>query len=90
MNTINTVPNSALTTNTSNSAQRQAILDLLTQNGSMTTADFRNCGIFTAPQRISELRKQGVNIITERTTVVDYAGVKHKGVARYTLVGGAA
>lgn len=89
MSTANNMPNSAMTTNTSNSAQRQAIVDLLTQNGSMTTADFRNCGIFTAPQRISELRKQGVNITTERTTVVDYAGVKHKGVARYTLVGGA-
>ena len=89
MNTINTVPNSALTTNTSNSAQRQAILNLLTEHGSMTTSDFRNCGVFTAPQRISELKKQGWDIKTDRITVFDHAGVKHPGVARYTLVGGA-
>lgn len=89
MNTINTMPNSAVTTNTSNSAQRQAILDLLTQNGSMTTLDFRDSGVFTPAPRISELRKQGWDIKTVRTTAIDHAGIKHLRVARYSLVGGA-
>lgn len=89
MNTTNNMPNSPVTTNTSDSAQRQAILDLLTQNGSMTTSDFRNRGVFTAPQRISELRKQGWDIKTDLITVFDHAGVKHPGVASYTLLGGA-
>ncbi|MGY6773439.1 helix-turn-helix domain-containing protein [Gallibacterium sp. ZY190522] len=70
--------------NTSLHTQRIAILNRL-KTGSCSTLEFRAMGICSPAPRIMELRSKGYDISTTTRDEVDHAGVKHKGIAVYTL-----
>ncbi|WP_336368692.1 helix-turn-helix domain-containing protein [Avibacterium paragallinarum] len=71
-------------TDTSRHTQRMAMLARLRQ-GSCSTLEFRAMGICSPAPRIMELRAKGHNISTSKQDEIDHAGVKHKGIAVYTL-----
>lgn len=72
------------TTDTSRHTQRMAMLARLRQ-GSCSTLEFRAMGICSPAPRIMELRAKGCDISTSKQNEIDHAGVKHKGIAVYTL-----
>ncbi|MFU2048122.1 helix-turn-helix domain-containing protein [Avibacterium gallinarum] len=71
-------------TDTSRHTQRMAMLARLRQ-GSCSTLEFRAMGICSPAPRIMELRAKGYDISTSKQDEIDHAGVKHKGIAVYTL-----
>lgn len=71
-------------TDTSRNTQRLAILNRLKQ-GACSTLEFRAMGICSPAPRIMELRAQGYDISTSKKNEIDHAGVKHNGIAVYTL-----
>lgn len=64
-------------------AQRQRILENL-KCGPITTLQARSLGIMHHGMRICELRKQGLDIVTESTVEYCPGGVLHR-IARYVL-----
>jgi hypothetical protein len=76
----------AIIADTSNEHQRDAIIRALFRE-SRNTFEFREMGITAAAPRIKELRDAGWDIRTSRETATDTAGVKHHGIARYSLHG---
>lgn len=77
-----------MTHTANNKAQRHKIAAYIREHGSMTTMQARAIGIMHPAARIMELRAQGCNIVANYMTIEDKDGVKHKGVAVYTLDGG--
>ncbi|UXN34633.1 helix-turn-helix domain-containing protein [Avibacterium paragallinarum] len=71
-------------TDTSRQTQQIAIIQRLKQ-GSCSTLEFRAMGICSPAPRIMELRAKGYDISTSKQDEIDHAGVKHKGIAVYTL-----
>ncbi|RZN59108.1 helix-turn-helix domain-containing protein [Avibacterium paragallinarum] len=71
-------------TNTSRQTQQIAIIQRL-KKGSCSTLEFRAMGICSPAPRIMELRAKGYDISTSKQDEIDHAGVKHKGIAVYTL-----
>jgi hypothetical protein len=76
----------AIITDTECQYQRDAIIRALYRE-SRNTFEFRAIGITSAAPRIKELRDAGWDIRTSRETATDTAGVKHYGIARYSLHG---
>jgi hypothetical protein len=76
----------AIITDTESQHQRDAIIRALYRE-SRNTFEFREMGITAAAPRIKELRDAGWDIRTSRETATDMAGVKHYGIARYSLHG---
>jgi hypothetical protein len=76
----------AIITDTECQHQRDAIIRALYRE-SRNTFEFRAIGITSAAPRIKELRDAGWDIRTSRETATDMAGVKHSGIARYSLHG---
>jgi hypothetical protein len=76
----------AIITDTESQHQRDAIIRALFHE-SRNTFEFRAIGITSAAPRIKELRDAGWDIRTSRETATDTAGVKHHGIARYSLHG---
>jgi len=70
---------------TSTANQRQFILTYLQEHGNANTHEFRDMGLMSPAQRISELKKQGYDIRKSMEVSVDHVGVKHGNVARYYL-----
>ncbi|MFZ7224638.1 helix-turn-helix domain-containing protein [Avibacterium avium] len=71
-------------TDTSRHTQRMAMLARLRQS-SCSTLEFRAMGICSPAPRIMELRAKGYDISTTKQDEIDHAGVKHRGIAVYTL-----
>lgn len=71
-------------TDTSRQTQQIAIIQRL-KKGSCSTLEFRAMGICAPAARIMELRAKGYDITTSKQDEIDHAGVKHKGIAVYTL-----
>jgi hypothetical protein len=76
----------AIIADTESQHQRDAIIRALFRE-SRNTFEFRAIGITSAAPRIKELRDAGWDIRTSRETATDTAGVKHHGIARYSLHG---
>lgn len=73
--------------NTSASAQRQRLKAALIEFGSVTTFFARDVlGIMAPAARCMELKDSGLEIYTERISLMDRLGVIHHGVARYVLM----
>jgi len=68
---------------TSVETQRNIIIKIIRECGSMTTLDARANGM-----RVCELRKQGHNIVTNWVYQADDAGISHR-VGVYTMDGDA-
>ena len=66
--------------------QRQQVLTLLRLHAAMTTDEFRAHGVMHPSGRIMELRREGHQIITERSRVTGLDGRLHTQ-ARYVLLG---
>lgn len=66
--------------------QRAQVLSLLKAYGVLTTDQFRAHGVMHPSGRIMELRRQGYQIITERSRVTGLDGRLHTQ-ARYVLLG---
>ena len=72
---------------TAGEAQRERIIKALL-SGPKTTHDLRCLGCYQAPARVKELRdRYGYVIVTERVTLYDSYGYRHRNAARYRLVG---
>jgi len=77
-----------MTTPTDSAAtQRNTIKQIIRECGAMTTLEARAHGIMHPAMRVCELRKQGLNIVTNWMTQTDDAGVTHR-VGVYSLDGG--
>ena len=68
--------------------QRNKLLRYIRDHGSINTFQAREVGCMSPAPRVMELRAQGCNIVANYMTIEDKEGVKHKGVAVYTLDGG--
>jgi len=68
--------------------QRNKLLRYIRDHGSINTFQAREIGCMSPAPRVMELRAQGFNIVANYMTIEDKDGVKHKGVAVYTLDGG--
>ena len=66
--------------------QRAQVLSLLKAYGVITTDQFRAHGVMHPSGRIMELRREGHQIITERSRVTGLDGRLHTQ-ARYVLLG---
>lgn len=71
---------------TSGKAQRTRILEALMMRPH-NSYELRKMGCYQAPTRISELRRLGFNITTERVSIWDDEGYRHDGIALYALKG---
>ncbi|CAM3794047.1 helix-turn-helix protein [Kerstersia gyiorum] len=65
-------------------SQRQRIIKALLLRPH-TSYELRKLGCYQCPTRISELRRLGFNISTERVSIWDDEGFPHDGIALYTL-----
>lgn len=72
-------------TNTSTINQRAFILDILKNNSSFNTLEFREVGICSPAPRVKELRDRGYIIDTYRVSAIDSAGTLHPRIAKYVL-----
>ncbi|MDQ7005262.1 MAG: helix-turn-helix domain-containing protein [Ghiorsea sp.] len=68
--------------------QRNKLLRYIRDHGSVNTFQDREIGCMSPPPRVGELKALGYNIVANYMTIEDKDGVKHKGVAVYTLDGG--
>ncbi len=70
-------------------AQRSRIVEYLRRNIRATVDELRiACDVPSVTKRISEMRKAGYRILTERTTTVSPDGKRlHYGTARYVWQG---
>lgn len=66
-------------------AQRQRLMDAL-RAGPKNSYELRRLGIYQAPTRVFELRRQGHDIVTERISLTDEEGYPHPRCALYRLV----
>lgn len=71
--------------NTSTTSQRALIKALLRQRPH-STLEFRAKGICAPAPRIKELKNRGFEIVTSFRSEVDHVGIKHNGIAVYTLL----
>lgn len=77
--------NGKSTTDLSTEAQRQRLLDALTERGSITTQQARDeLEVMHPAGRIMELRKKGVEIVTVWAHEQSAGGVVHR-IARYLM-----
>lgn len=72
-------------TNTSTASQR-ALIKALLRERPHSTLELRAKGICSPAPRIMELKKQGHEIITSTRAEIDQSGIKHNGIAVYTLL----
>ena len=72
-------------TNTSTASQR-ALVKALLRERPHSTLEFRAKGICAPAPRIKELKNRGFEIVTSFRSEVDHVGIKHNGIAVYTLL----
>jgi len=69
-------------------SQRNKLLRYIREHGSINTFQAREIGCMSPAPRVMELKKKGCNIVANYMPIEDKDGVKHNGVATYTLDGG--
>lgn len=67
--------------------QSQRIIEFIRENGSITPMEGFEMGITRLAARVNEMRRNGVNIVTETVEGVNRFGDKVR-FARYTIPGG--
>ena len=72
-------------TNTSTASQRALIKTLLRER-SYSRLELRAKGICSPAPRLMELKTKCYEIITSTRTVIDQSGIKHNGIAVYSLL----
>ncbi len=65
----------------------QLLIQRLEEHNEINTFTLREIGLCSPNTVVFTLRAKGINIITNRKPVMDYAGVLHKRVAHYSLGG---
>ncbi|RUO17994.1 helix-turn-helix domain-containing protein [Aliidiomarina haloalkalitolerans] len=68
--------------------RERKLLEELEVHKSMSTVDLHKVGLCSPNTIVYSLRKKGYSIETSRKDAVGHAGVVHRAVAHYSLVGG--